>query len=119
MEEKKNGRSNGNSSAGGGACSCAAGDGCNCAHGCGCRCGGHGHHWTFFLLRTLLTILILMVAFWFGVAASRIGSYGWSRDGMMYGRYYYPSAYGSGGIAAPMIPANGTSTPANGPGGAY
>ncbi len=39
--------------------------------GChGCQCGGRG--WLFFLLRALLTLLILMIVFWFGVAVGAL-----------------------------------------------
>lgn len=102
-EEKKNGKMNG-----GMTCGCAGAMGCNCQHGCGCGCGGHGHSWTFFLLRTLLTIIILMVVFWFGVVAGRLGGV---RSYMIRTGYATP-AYNGGGMGAgvPMIPANTTSS---------
>lgn len=73
---------------------------CNCA-------GGHGGHWTFFLLRTLLTILILMVIFWFGVQVGRMssGGYGARSEFMMRGGY---------GRAMPMMQMGATSTPVTG-----
>lgn len=80
---------------------------------CGCGCGGHGHSWMFFLLRTLLTIIILMVVFWFGVVAGRLG------DIRSYVRNGYASpAYGGAGGAMPMMRINGaTSTPTSATGG--
>lgn len=88
---------------------------------CDCGCyGGGGRHWTFFLLRTLFTIIILMVVFWFGVMAGRIGdgSYGY-RMMRGYGYYAYPNEVyndnGSGGVVMPMMPIRGaTSTPTTG-----
>ena len=89
MLDKRNGNGNG-----GNVCMCP-----------GCHYGGRG--WTFFLLRALITIIILMFVFWFGVAAGRLGTgYGWDRESMMNGYY------GSGGVQTPMMRFLGaTSTP--------
>lgn len=108
-DTKKNGNGNGNSHV----------DGCMCM---GCRGGmmgpggmGYGRRggWTFFLLRTLLTILILMIVFWFGVQVGRMSSrgfgYGGARGVMMMrggsGGGYPITGYNPGG---PMIPATST-----------
>src|SRR5579863_5243145 len=78
--------------------------GCN-----GCGCTGRGRSWMWFLLRTLLTIIILMFVFWFGVAAGRLSSAGFERGYMM------REGYGAGGYVnpgGPMMPVNGaTGTP--------
>ncbi|HVO28572.1 MAG TPA: hypothetical protein VMT81_01140 [Candidatus Paceibacterota bacterium] len=78
---------------------------------CGC---GYGRHWTFFLLRTLLTILILIVVFWFGIMVGRLSASGYARTTRMmaaggYGGNYPIGAYNPGG---PMMRAGATSTPA-------
>lgn len=68
----------------------------------GCQCGGRG--WTFFLLRTLLTVFILMIVFWFGVSVGALGSRGAGRYSMM--------PWGSNAGGAPMMRMYGaTSTP--------
>jgi hypothetical protein len=75
-----------------------------------CSCG-YERHWTFFLLRTLLTIIILMVVFWFGVVAGRLGDAGGARGYMMRYGYATPTTSNSaGGMGMPMIPAGATST---------
>lgn len=65
-----------------------------------CNCGGGrmGGHWTFFLLRTLLTILILMIIFWFGVQVGRMTGYAGREDFMMRSGY---------GRAMPMMQVGG------------
>ena len=75
--------------------------------GCsGCGCGGRG--WAFFLLRVLITIIILMMTFWFGLVAGRMGG-GWDRYYMM--RAYPADGTGVSGVV-PMMPLKGaTSTP--------
>jgi hypothetical protein len=75
---------------------------------CNCGCGHNGRHWTFFFLRTIITVLILMIVFWFGVQVGRISG-GYAHDGfMMRGDY---------GQAMPMMRTNGsTSTPVTTPG---
>ena len=101
-DEKKNGRTNGGMT-------------CDCMSGCSCGCHqGGGRHWTFFLLRTLLTIIILMVVFWFGVAASRVGEYNRSNAMPMYTRGMY--GYGTGG-AMPMLRTNDATSTAPATGG--
>jgi hypothetical protein len=94
VDDKKNGMMNG------GMC-----PGC---HSCGCT--GRGRHWTFFLLRVILTILILMIVFWFGVAAGRLSDAGLGRYGMM--RDYSNGGNGTG--AWPMMPINGATSTATG-----
>lgn len=69
---------------------------------CNCGCGAGGRHWTFFLLRTLLTILILMIIFWFGVQVGRMtGGAAAREDLMMRGGY---------GRAMPMMQMTSSST---------
>jgi hypothetical protein len=82
-----------------------------------CSCG-YERHWTFFLLRTLITIIILMVVFWFGVAAGRLGDAGYGRYMMRTG-YATPAYNGAGGMGSgmPMIPATSTSAGAGGTAG--
>src|ERR1700690_246700 len=82
---------------------------------CTCMgCPGYGRHWTFFLLRTILAILILMMVFWFGVQVGRLSSFGGGRFMMMRGDYS-TGAYGTGSWAMPMMPVRGaTSTPTTG-----
>ncbi len=90
-------------------------EGCRCmgCHGSmsgGCSCG-HGGHWTFFLLRALITVLLLMVVFWFGVAVGRMSS-SYERNGLMmrgYGAYPVGVYNGMGGVASS---GSATSTPA-------
>jgi hypothetical protein len=116
-EEKKNGKSNGST------CSCMGMTGCTCGSGCGCGCGGHGSRGLFFLLRVLITIIILMMVFWFGLAVGRMSD-GYGRGGYMIERGYgiYPGGVysanggtGSGGVAMPMMRINGaTSTTTTG-----
>jgi len=85
-----------------------------------CDCGHmRGGHWTFFLLRVLITILILMVVFWFGLAVGRMSS-GYARGAMMVRRgYAYPMGLqnAAGGGAVPMMDAS--TTPATGAAGGY
>jgi hypothetical protein len=94
-------------------------DGCLCM---GCRSGmmpggmgyGRGGRGTFFLLRTLLTVLILIIVFWFGVQVGRLSDgYGFGRDRgvmMMRGGYGYPVGYNPG---SPMMSA-GSATSSGG-----
>ena len=100
-ENGKNGKMNGN------VCTCP---------GCTYGFSSGGRHWTFFLLRTLLTILILMLVFWFGVVAGRLGD---ARGNyyMMRGYNYPITSYNPGG---PLMPASGTTTtPTTGGAGNY
>ncbi len=97
-EEKKNGNGK---MVGGMTCSC------------GCGCGGfgsHGRHWTFFLLRVLITIIILMMVFWFGVAAGRLSGIGWGRYMMDNGYSSTGTLYNGTGVAAPMMRINGATS---------
>jgi hypothetical protein len=108
LEEKKNGKMTGGATC---TCGCGASDGSMMSGGCGCGRGGHGRHWTFFLLRTLLTVLILMIVFWFGVVAGRIGSGYYGRPMMMGGYGYGSSGMMMGaGTAMPMMRVNGATT---------
>lgn len=88
---------------------------CDCTSGCGCMCHsgmGGGRHWTFFLLRTLLTIIILMFVFWFGVMAARLGDGANGRNFMMRDYTYPTGIYNGAAGATPMMRINGaTSTP--------
>lgn len=70
----------------------------------GCQCGGRG--WMFFLLRTLVTIFILMIVFWFGVAAGALGG----------GRYYLMHGWSSGGTPVPMMQLRGATSTTTMPG---
>jgi hypothetical protein len=72
------------------------------------NCVNCGRSWTFFLLRTLLTVIILMFVFWFGVMVGRISSAGFSRSYMM--RTGYPTPITNYNPGGPMIPVNGTAT---------
>ena len=93
----------------------------NGSNGLICTCGcNRGAHWTAYLIRVILTILILMVVFWFGLAVGRLSDY--SRYGYyapMMHDYAYPSAVyngagsgGSAGTPSPMMPIRGgTTTP--------
>jgi len=77
-----------------------------------CNCSGcHGRGWTFFLLRALLAVIVLMIVFWCGVAAGRLSS------GYYFMRWAYPTGVynGSAGGPLPMMRINGaTSSPVTG-----
>lgn len=98
------------------------GKGCRCGWGRACGCGGR---WVFFLLRTIITILILMVVFWFGVQVGRMTS-SYSRGGLMM-RGGYDTSYADGGYGQDgtygrngmMSGSNDTSTPADNGTGSY
>jgi hypothetical protein len=103
-------------------CMCST---CNGVMGKMCNCGcRHGGHWTFFLLRALITIIILMIVFAFGAAVGRMTSdFNGRYQIMRYGYGGYPAGmYNAGGGMAvpgatgmPMMRINGaTSTPATG-----
>jgi hypothetical protein len=85
---------------------------------CTCGCGTGGRHWTFFLLRVLITILILMVVFWFGLAVGRMSS-GYARGAMLMRRgYAYPMGMqNAAGGAMPMMGSTTTPTTGNAAGG--
>ena len=93
-EDKKNGMMHG------AGCMCS---GCGMKMGMGASMGGWGRHWTFYLIRVLLTILILMVVFWFGVAVGRLSS-GIARD-----RYMGENS-GAYPMMGDMMPGNATSS---------
>jgi hypothetical protein len=74
--------------------------------------GMGGRHWTFFLLRTLITIIILMVVFWFGVQVGRLNS-GFRRESgvmMMRGAYGYGGGTGIVNPGGPMMPVKGVTS---------
>lgn len=90
----------------------AHGEGCMCSScgGCGCQ---HGKHWTFFLLRVLITIIILMMVFTFGAFIGKLTSNSsYARRTMMMRYGGTPGGMYGGGMGMPMMRANGATSTA-------